>query len=234
MLVEVALVAAEQFVAAHARKNDGHVLPRKLRNQEGRDERRVRDRFVHVPEQLRQQRGDVGLHDDLVVVRAEALRDLPGIRQLVVKLRTRGAVKADRVGLDGLRAVARHERHDGTRIDAAAQEGADRHVGHHLVLDGTLEPARTSSIHWLSVRPVVDGSRQAVEAVLANPAILDDQRRTRLELVHAHRRSNSARRHSRPTGTGPAQLESSRAWTPGTARMDFASDANISSDASWR
>ena len=51
VLVEVAVVSAEQLVAADARENHGHLLARELRHEVGRDERRIRDRLIHVPDQ---------------------------------------------------------------------------------------------------------------------------------------------------------------------------------------
>ena len=106
VLVEIARVAAEQLVAADAGQNHGDVLARELRDQIRRDERRVRDRLVHVPDQLRQERGDVGLHEDLVMIGAERLRHLARVRQLVVQLRAARTVEADRIRLHRVLAVA--------------------------------------------------------------------------------------------------------------------------------
>jgi hypothetical protein len=73
VLAEVAPVAAEQLVAAHAGQNDLDVLARKLRHQVGGDEGSVRHRLVHVPQQFRQQPHHIGLDHDLAVLGAEQL-----------------------------------------------------------------------------------------------------------------------------------------------------------------
>ncbi len=54
-LVQVAVVATEQLVAADTGENDGDILPRELGNQVRRDERGIRHRLIHVPDELRQQ-----------------------------------------------------------------------------------------------------------------------------------------------------------------------------------
>jgi hypothetical protein len=71
VIAEVAPIAAEQLVAADAGQDDGDVATRKLRHQERGDERGIRDRLVEMPNELRQERADVRLDDDLVVIRAE-------------------------------------------------------------------------------------------------------------------------------------------------------------------
>ncbi len=104
MAAQIAPVAAEQLVAADAGEDDRDVAARELRDQVGGDERGVGDRLVHLPEQLGQKRRDVGPDEDLVVLGAEALRHLSGVRQLVVIVLGLAAAEADRIGLD--RAIA--------------------------------------------------------------------------------------------------------------------------------
>ena len=123
------------------------------RHEISRDERRIRDRLVHVPQELRQQRDDVGLDQDLVVIGAEPRRDRLRVRQLVVEVVGVAAAEADRIGLHRAAAVLRHQADDGARVDPAGQERADRHVAHHLHPDRFLE-SRTDPR-----RPVVDARR---------------------------------------------------------------------------
>ena len=74
---------------------------------------------------LRQQLDRVGLDDELVVVGREALGDEPGARQLVEL----AAGEADREGPDRGRGLLGHRRDDRRGVDAAGEEGADRHFG---------------------------------------------------------------------------------------------------------
>jgi hypothetical protein len=77
-----------------------------LRDQIRGDERGVGDRLVHLPEQLGQKRRNVRPDENLVVVGAEALRHLSGVRKLVVVVFRRAAAEADRIGLDRTIAAA--------------------------------------------------------------------------------------------------------------------------------
>ena len=73
MIAEVPAIAAEQLVAADAGQNHCDVAPRELGHQEGRYERAIGYRLIHVPQQPRQQRDDIRLYDDLAVLGAEQL-----------------------------------------------------------------------------------------------------------------------------------------------------------------
>ncbi len=234
VLVEIALVAAEQLVAADPREDHRDVLARELRHEVGRDERRVGDRLVHVPDQIRQQRRHVRLHDDLVMIGAELLGHLPRVRQLVVELRAGRALEPDRIGLDRLRAVTTHERHDRARIDAARKERADRHVADHLVAHRALELGAHGLDPLLLAAAAVDLRRQAVVAVLAHLAALRNQRRARLELAHPlEDRVGCADVAHRQVLRERSRIEA-RLERPGTARIALASEANISSRPSRR
>ena len=101
VLAEVAAITTEELVAADPRENDLHVAARELSHQEGRDQRTVGDRLVHVPQQLGQQPHDVGLDQDLVVIGAEELGDFARVVEFVVETLRRAAVETDRIGLDG-------------------------------------------------------------------------------------------------------------------------------------
>ena len=77
-----------------------------------------------MPYQPRHDRHRVGLDNLLLVVRAVTLRHHPGIAGLVVFL----GGETDREGFDPAAAGARHHRYHGRGIDAARQEGAERHI----------------------------------------------------------------------------------------------------------
>ena len=134
----VGVVAAEQLVAPVARQRHRDVGAGKLRHQKGGEERDVGEGLVEVDDQAVEQLDDVGDDLPLAVSGGEALRDPAGVRQLVVApVREAHAEGVDRrsVALGGLG----HERHDGARVDAAREEGPQRHVRHHLAGDGAAE-----------------------------------------------------------------------------------------------
>ena len=81
---EVALVAAERFVAAVAGQRDGDLGARRLADEVERQRRVVTVRLVVRFGQSRQRRLDVGFEDDLGVLGREAVRDCPGVGSLVV------------------------------------------------------------------------------------------------------------------------------------------------------
>ena len=72
---------------------------------------------------------------ELRVVGAEMLRHGLGVRRLVVAL----LVEADRERAHRSVALRLHQRHDGRGVDAAGQEGAERHVGDHAAPDGVAQ-----------------------------------------------------------------------------------------------
>ena len=126
--VAVAAVAGEILVAAVARQRHRHLLSRQLAHAVGRDRRAVGIRLVvQVGEGVDQ--AVVVLADHLgMVAGAVALGHHVGVLRLV-EIRV---VEADRAGGDRVAALLRHHRHHRARIDAAGQEGAQRHLGFHL------------------------------------------------------------------------------------------------------
>ncbi len=74
-------------------------------------------------------------HYDFVMLGSIFIGHHPGIGQFVEA----ALFEADGERLDGLRRLQRHGRHHGTGIDAAAQEGAQRHVGDHADAHGFVE-----------------------------------------------------------------------------------------------
>ena len=121
----VARVSAERLVAAVAVERDRHVLARQLREVEAGDRGGVGERLAVVAHDLRDDLDRVGPHDELVVVGAEQLGDLACVRQLVEVV----VIEADRERLHRAAARLRHRGDDGGRVDAARQEGSERHVG---------------------------------------------------------------------------------------------------------
>ena len=80
---QVAVVAAEQLVAAVARQHDRDVAPRHLRDVPRRNRRRVGERLVEVRDQPVEDADAVRLDDELVVVGAEVLGDAARVLELV-------------------------------------------------------------------------------------------------------------------------------------------------------
>ena len=79
----VTRVAGPELVAAVARQRHGDVLARRRRHVVGRHRRRVGERLVEVPRELRQQIDDVGRDDLLVLLASEMLGDGARVLQLV-------------------------------------------------------------------------------------------------------------------------------------------------------
>ena len=124
---DVARVAGEDLVAAVAVERDGDVPARHLGKREGRNRGRVGERLAVMAHDARQQLDRARLDHQLRVLGAEALGDDPRKRQLVEPL----VREADRERPHGRRGRLRHRRDDCRRIDAAREEGAERHVGDH-------------------------------------------------------------------------------------------------------
>ena len=126
-------IAGEELVAALARQHDLDMLTRELREPEHGDVGWLRDRRVAVPGQTRPETFEVvGGHRDLVVDRAEMLAHSKRVVDLVVLgIPESGREGVHLLGTDELG----HERDDQAAVDAPAQIGADRNVGHEISLD---------------------------------------------------------------------------------------------------
>ena len=83
LLDDVLVVAREQLVAAVAGEHDLDVLGGELRHHVGRNRRRVAERLVEIPGEVLDDRNHVRLEHELVVLRAERLRDFARVRELV-------------------------------------------------------------------------------------------------------------------------------------------------------
>ena len=146
----IAAVPGEVLVAAVAREGHGDPLAGGLRDVVGRHGRGVGEGLVVVPRQLLDGPDGLGRDVELVMVGTEELGNLPGILDLVVLPHA----ERDRVGPHRLRGRPRHHRHDGRGVDAARQEGAQRHVADHPELRRLLEPAEQLLDHPLGRRGV--------------------------------------------------------------------------------
>ena len=134
---EVAPIATEELVAPDAGHRHLHLAMRQLRDQERHQERRIGQRLVEVLDQGREEVDDPRLNDQSLVLGAEVLRDTLGVGRLVVI-----AVRAVEADTERAHAGARrlaHEGHHRRRVDAAAEERAQRDVADHLIPHGLPE-----------------------------------------------------------------------------------------------
>ena len=129
-------VAAEQLVRALAGQHDLDVLARLAGDEVQRDERRVGDRVVEVPDDQRQGLHHLlGRHDLGDVLDADGCCGFGRDVDLAVALALEAGGEGQQV-----RVVPLGQRGDGGRVDAAGQERADRDVRPaHVLLDGVLE-----------------------------------------------------------------------------------------------
>ncbi len=177
----MALVPGRHLVAAETREGDGDVRARHLRQVPVGNRRGIGERLVEGADDARNHRFQIRAHDELVVLGRVALGHGAGIEPLVVMLSP--VLVADREGLDRPRGVPRHERDDRSRIDAAGEKGAERHVGHHadphrLVEEGAKRIDRRRRSPGL-VRNVAE----LPVRLAADLAVLDDEEMGRLELL---------------------------------------------------
>ena len=134
--VEVARVAAEQLVAAIPREGHGDGTPRQFADEIHGDRRRIGERLVEGGDQPVEHRVDVGTNDELGVLGAKRGRDGGRHRGLVERV----LVEPDGEGLDAP-AASRHEGDDGGGIEAAREEGAERHLRLEVGIHGVDEEA---------------------------------------------------------------------------------------------
>src|SRR5437868_14108219 len=123
---EEGIVAREELVAAVSSERYRHVAAGEAREQQGRQEARIRERLVEL----------CGRRWDQIqaVLARELLRYVLGAEPGGGELRPRRLVEALLDESDGERLqrllVPRRERGDGSGIDSAGEEHADGHVGH--------------------------------------------------------------------------------------------------------
>ena len=141
LLDAVPRVAGPQLVAAVAGQRDGDELARRLRHVVGRHRRRIGERLVEVPRQLRQQRSTmsgVTVQRDGTRSR-DAARRVSRVRELVVAPRGRSRPT---IVTGGRGARLDHVGDDRGRVDAAGEERAERHVADQPQRDGLAQRAR--------------------------------------------------------------------------------------------
>ena len=121
----VTIVSAKNLVAAIAGKSDGDMLARHLRNVVSGQHGGVAERLFERTGEMLDGLDDVRLKDHLVMIGAEFVGDDAGVIRFVeiVLLETDGE-SLDRAGTG-----ARHQANDSGGIGAAAEKGAERHIG---------------------------------------------------------------------------------------------------------
>ncbi len=132
----IAVVAGKQFIAAIAGQCHRDMAARHCGNEICRNLGRVRKWLVVHVGQLRNDverllRG----HREFGVIGSK----MTGDRSRMWSLIKAGQIEADRVGPDGAAICGLHQRDDGGGIDAAGQESANRHVGHHAAAHSVLQ-----------------------------------------------------------------------------------------------
>jgi hypothetical protein len=121
----VALVAAEQLVAAGARQHHDDVLARLASHQVRRDRGRIRARLVQQGEYPGYFAFEVEAYGGLVMTGAQVLSDPAGIRALVMMP---AVLEPDREGACLTPDLFGQEGHQQARIHAARKQHADRTV----------------------------------------------------------------------------------------------------------
>ncbi len=133
---DVGVVAAEELVAAFARQRDLDVLRGQLRDEVGRERRRVGERLVEGCRERGQQQRGVGLQHQLPVVCSVPRRDRARAGELV----ERCVLEADRERAHGSGRLLRCERRERAGVDAARQEHSDGDVGDQMGANRVAEP----------------------------------------------------------------------------------------------
>ena len=131
-------ISGEHLVGALAGEHHDHFFASALRQVVERDAGRVRHRLVEVPDESRQEGGEVlRRHHHFAVVGVQGTRDPAGLVQLG------GPVLGEVPDREALHALAAalapqvdHVGGDGRGIEAAGEEDAERHVGHQADLHG--------------------------------------------------------------------------------------------------
>ncbi len=200
---DVGVVAAEELVASLAGEGDLHVLGRQLGDEVGRQGRRVAEGLVERLRERGQEQRGVGSQHELAVAGAVALGDRSRTGELV----ERCLLKADREGAHGLRRLLCGERGERTRVDAARQQYAHRHVGDEMCADRVAKP-RTALLDQLCLVGVVARRERAGpgEAVEGDDAVAPGQQVSGRELADLledrERRGNRVEGEVRLEGVG--------------------------------
>ena len=121
----ITIVSGKDLVAAIAGKSHGDMLASHLRNVVSGQHGGVAERLFERTGEMLDGLDDVGLKDHLVMIGAE----FPGDDASVVGFVEIVFFEADGESLDRAGTGARHQGNDGGGIGAAAEKGAERHVG---------------------------------------------------------------------------------------------------------
>ena len=135
--VEIAPVTTEEFIPPYPGEDDLDGLAGQFRNQVGDQEGGIGQGFVELGDEFREEFGDIRGDDDLVMIGLVVLREAAGAVQFVVLLVA--FAEADAVGADRIGAQFMHHVDDAAGVYAAGEEGAQRHIGDHLVVHCALE-----------------------------------------------------------------------------------------------
>ncbi len=138
--------------------------------------------------------------------------------------------------------LAGHDPHDRARVDAAAQEGAERHVGHRAGAGRPPRAARRTSRAASSSEP--SSARRAVEAGDRRlPVALDDRLAAGLEGEHVAGRqaADAVEERARRRHVAEGQVGGDRAWIEparnrgvGEQRLDLAAEDQAPAAATSR
>ena len=167
-------VPREQFVSTDAGEQHLHVGARLPTDQVRGDHGGIRDGLVHLPDQPREELDHAGLHHDLPVEGTEAAGDSPGYRGIVERALADAVPlrEGDREGAHQLCARLGHERYDRGRVHPGREEGAQRHVAHHLLAHGRAQPfAHTAHYFRIVTLPHLPLRRRHDLPVLAHAEV---------------------------------------------------------------
>ena len=190
------------------------MLPGQAGHEVGRNRGGVREGLVEAGQHLVEDLQVARLHQQLVMLGAELLRDLARVRKLVVAVLS----KADRERLDGQAGSPGHDRHHGAGIEAAAEERADRDIAHQVRPHGVLEPrpealGRLGLLRERRAAVTEERGRLPVTARLARPAVLGSARcdpARSLATPSQDGPRDRARNRAADTRRGPVAIEPSR------------------------
>src|SRR5438876_1212758 len=177
---EERIVAREELVAAVAGEGHRHVAAGEAREQQGRQEARIREGLV----ELRGRRRD----QIQAVLAGELLRHVLGAQPRGGELRPRRLVEALLDESDGERLqrllVPHRERGDGGGIDSAGEEHADGHVGHQTLRHGRVEQPEQLARRIGGGDALLRGPRHFPVPAEAESAVIQDRDVRRRELAH--------------------------------------------------
>ncbi len=143
-------VASKCFIAPIARQDHGHGLPRHLGDGKQVHRGDIGKRLAHCGHQPRQVRPNIAPHRQKMMVRAIALGNGLGIGTFILG----GILVADTESPDPAHGLGRHDGNQ-SRIDAARQHHADRHIRHEAALDRILQGVFDSFQPLVGTRAVV-------------------------------------------------------------------------------